>query len=162
MIIDPAFALLLAAAHAPFALALSYRDVREHRLPNVLVLAVSGTTTAGAGALALLDPALQPAFLGAVTIALLGMLAGIVFALLVPGVIGMGDAKVLYSSLMPALFLGAPVFIGALVWICLTGALLALIVLILTRGNTKARFAFGPVLVSAPYGGVAIAALGVV
>lgn len=162
MIIDPTLALPLATAHAPFALALSYHDVREHRLPNKLVLAISGSTTAVAGTLAILDPTLQPALFSAVALSLLGTLTAIVGALLVPDALGMGDAKVIYSTLMPTLFLGAPVFIGALVWICIIGALLALTVLVLTRGDIKARFAFGPVLVSAPYGGVAIAALGVV
>ncbi len=159
MTFDPVLATALAIAHAPFAIFLSYIDARDHRLPNVAVLGVSGTVTTVAGIYGLVRPSAASAVQGAVLIAIAGTVLAVLLALFIPGSIGMGDAKVLYSTLLPAALLGGSVIVGACAWICLVGAVVAVAVLIATRGDTKARFAFGPILVSAPYGGVALAIL---
>ena len=150
---------IVALAHLTFAIPLSYIDIREHRLPNKLTLAITGAVTCTAAVAALMIPAVEKRVLGACAMAVIVGALVFVFALLSPGSIGMGDAKVTPASVVLAGLGGIPVLLGSLAWICGTGALAALWVLIRTR-STQARFAFGPIILSAPYGGLGLAILG--
>ncbi len=150
---------LVACAHLTFAVPLSYIDIREHRLPNKLTLALSGAVVCTAAILALVVPSLATRVLGACTIALIVGILAVGFALLSPASLGMGDAKVTPATVLLAALGGAPVLLGALAWLCGVGALAALWVLFRTR-STKTRFAFGPIILSAPYGGLGLALLG--
>ncbi|MDO5644921.1 MAG: hypothetical protein Q4G21_04410 [Dermabacter sp.] len=160
MSIPLVLAVILALVHLPFAIGLSWVDAREHRLPNLGVLAITGAVACAGGTYALLVPEFRQQLALALTLAFVGGIGAIILALAIPGSIGMGDAKVFPSTLAAAGMLGLGPLVGALAWICIVGAVCSVIVLLGTRGNLKARFAFGPVLLSAPYGGVALTALG--
>lgn len=149
------------ALQLPWALVLSWIDVREHRLPNLLVLAMTGAVFLGAGASAFLvaDQFRTVAF--AFILALAIGLGAVLVALFVPGALGMGDAKVTVSTVFLASLAGVSGLLGAFVWTCLVGGLAAVFIFVRTR-DAKTRFAFGPVLLSAPWGGALLESLGVV
>ena len=104
---------LVACAHLTFAVPLSYIDIREHRLPNKLTLALSGAVVCTAAILALVVPSLATRVLGACTIALIVGILAVGFALLSPASLGMGDAKVTPATVLLAALGGAPVLLGA-------------------------------------------------
>ncbi|MCT1866039.1 prepilin peptidase [Dermabacter sp. p3-SID358] len=149
----------VACAHLTFAVPLSYIDVREHRLPNKLTLALNGAVACTAATAALIAPSLTARVLGACALSLVVGVIACGFALLSPGSIGMGDAKVTPATVLLAALGGMPILLGALAWLCGAGAFAALWVLLRTR-STKTRFAFGPIILSAPYGGLALSLLG--
>lgn len=121
------------------------------------VLGLSGSVTATGGIFALCAGSeLCGLYVSAVLIAGLITVAAIAAALTFPGAFGMGDAKVLFPTIVTSLMFGTSAAVGAFAWVCLVGCVLSVAVLVCTRGDMKARFAFGPVLLSAPYGGIAL------
>lgn len=150
----------VALAYLVFAIRLSWIDVREHRLPNVLTLALNGAVLAVGAITALAIVEYKPRFMASLILALaLGVLA-VGIALVFPSSIGMGDAKVIPALVFVSVYLGSvTALLGALAWVCVVGGIAALIVAV-KSGSTKTRFAFGPVLLSAPLGGIALATVG--
>lgn len=161
MSIPIALALALLFVHLPCAIWLAFIDGYEHRLPNKLVLLISGLTLGTTLGFAWLSPTAEISWLTPLLISLIVGFFAILVALFMPGSIGMGDAKLLPSTIFVSLLLGPAVLFGAIAWICLASILISLIVFASTS-SLKSRFAFGPVLLSAPYGGVLLEALGVV
>lgn len=152
--------IFVTCAHLTFAVPLSYYDIREHRLPNKLTLALNGAVLSTAAIGALIAPELDTRVLGACIIALVVGALTFSVALFFPASLGMGDAKVTPATVLLAALGGAPVLLGALAWVCGAGAISALWVLMRTK-STKTRFAFGPIILSAPYGGLALTLLGI-
>ena len=85
----------------------------------------------------------------------------VLVSLFIPNSLGMGDAKLIPSIVFICLVLGSQVAIAALFWLCLVSIAVSLIVVFYTK-SLKTRFAFGPVLLSAPYGAVALVAMGLI
>ena len=147
--------------HLPCAIWLSFVDGYEHRLPNKLVLLISVFTYGIAILYGVIVPGANVNWVNPLLISLAVGFVAILLALFVPGSIGMGDAKLLPSTIFVAALFGPTVLFGAFVWICAASVIISLIVFAYTS-SLKSRFAFGPVLLSAPYGGVLLEAVGVI
>lgn len=146
----------LALAYLPLAAVLSAVDLREHRLPNPLVLALSvavGLVTTGT---ALLVPGARAACLSALGIALGAGVIAVLIALLAPDLLGMGDAKILPAVVAVAAVLGWDVLIGGMLGAAVLGGMAGIIALAVTR-DARTRIAYGPVLLSAPLLGLVLA-----
>lgn len=146
----------LAVAYLPLALALSITDVREHRLPNRLVAALTAAVGLVLLATAATVPATRSLCLGALALALLIGLLGIAVALLAPDLLGMGDAKTAPAVAAVACALGWDVLLGALLGCALLGGAVAAAVMIRSR-SARTRMAYGPVLLSSPLLGLLLA-----
>lgn len=142
----------LLAVYLPLAMQLSAVDAREQRLPNRLVGQLSALTTLGVLLTALVVPAARAGLPFAVLSALVLGLGAVAAALISPVLLGMGDAKTLPVVVLIAGALHPLVLIGALLAIVIVGAVVGIVVLF-ARG-ASARFAFGPVLLSAPFLGL--------
>lgn len=150
--------LLLSLAYLPWAIALSLADAREHRLPNPLVLRLSLTMTVLGGACAVLLPPTRGQLAWAAGIALVLGAAAVLGALIAPGTIGMGDAKILPAVAFLACAWSIETGIGALFGgIVLAGALGAMTLARSRRADS--RFALGPVLLAAPFVGILLTPL---
>lgn len=149
----------LLAAHLPFAAALTVFDVREHRLPNRLVLWQSTCVAAVSLVAAALLPAVRAALPASILVAFVLGGGAVCLALLVPSALGMGDAKVAFATALVTCLLGGAVIVSALLWFCAASAVGAVVALVRSRGDFSSRFAFGPVILSVPYGGLLVAAL---
>lgn len=135
--------------YLPQAVLLSAVDVREHRLPNRRVLALTLSTVAALLIAALLDPGAARFLPLALVTGAVTAVAGILMALLAPSLIGMGDAKTAPIVLLLAAALGPTVLLTALLGIAVTGGLAGIAVLV-RSGSAATRFAFGPVLLAGP------------
>ncbi len=145
---------VLAAASVP----LTVIDVREHRLPNAIVLPLYPVALAAAGAVAL--------FLGDAAVLLRAVACGLalfaVFALLrsVGGGMGGGDVKL---AGVLGIFLGilgwAPAIAGAALAFVL-GGVWSLFLLMSRRVDRTTRIAFGPFMIAAAWTSVGIVVLG--
>lgn len=145
--------LALAVAYLPPAAVLAWVDVREHRLPNRWVAALTVLVTAALALIALLEPALRPAMWTAAVLAVVIGTGAILLALLAPSVLGMGDAKAAPAVIAMSAALGGEALIASLLGIALLGGLVGLTVLLISR-RAGQRFAFGPVLLAGPFLGV--------
>lgn len=143
----------LAAVYVPLALALSVVDVREHRLPNPLVLALTAAVLVVIAATAALSPGARAACLFALVLGAVVAVLGIALALVAPGLIGMGDAKVAPVIAVVCALLGAEAVLAAVLGVAVLGGLVGIIVLARTR-DPRARIPYGPVLLAAPLCGV--------
>lgn len=148
----------LLVAYLPLAGALSVIDLREHRLPNRLVLALTAAVALVLGTTALLVPGARgivalAAILGGAT-----AVVGIAIALLTPHLLGMGDAKTAPAVVATATALGWDVLAGGLLGTALLGGIAGIVTLART-GDARARFAYGPVLLAAPLLGLLLAPL---
>lgn len=135
-------------------------DGYYHRLPNRAVLGISLVSYLLAFGYALIFPGELNIFLPLITSLIIGVLMVLV-SLFIPNSLGMGDAKLIPSIVFICLVLGSQVAIAALFWLCLVSIAVSLIVVFYTK-SLKTRFAFGPVLLSAPYGAVALVAMGLI
>lgn len=154
---DPLVLICLFLSHLPWSLCLAYIDVKEHRLPNRLVAYQTLSVVATCGLLTLTGQIERTQMLSALVVATVIGVAGILFALAFPGLIGMGDMKILPVTVLTCLVLGGVVLPLALIWLGSVATLCALITLIRSR-HLSSRFALGPAIVSAPYGGLLLAA----
>ncbi|MCL6424096.1 prepilin peptidase [Brachybacterium sp. JHP9] len=143
-------------AHLPFALVLSAVDLREHRLPNRLVAAMTLCAVATLLIAGAADPGARTHLRFAVVVAVLCAAGGIALALLAPQVIGMGDAKAAPAVALLAAACGPTALLAAALGIALLGGAAGIAVLLATRSGAT-RFAFGPVLLAGPYLGLLFA-----
>lgn len=146
----------LALAYLPLAAVLSVVDLREHRLPNRLVLALSGAVCLATTGIALLVPAARTACLSALVIALGAGVVAVLIALLAPDLLGMGDAKILPAVVAVAAVLGWDVLIGGMLGAAVLGGVAGIVAMAVTR-DARTRIAYGPVLLSAPLLGLVLA-----
>lgn len=135
---------LIAAATTALLVVLSVIDLESHRLPNRLVLPSAALVLAARLAT---DPAHWQWWLGAS----LGAFAGfLVFALIVPAGLGMGDVKLMLllgaalgAAVLPALLLGV-----------LAGGIAGVVVLVREgRGARRKAIPYGPFLA---FGAIAV------
>ncbi|MDO5663485.1 MAG: hypothetical protein Q4G40_12375 [Brachybacterium sp.] len=148
-----ALALPLLVIYLPHALALTVVDVREHRLPNRIVVSLTVWMLLLVALAALMQPAWRSVVVVALVLALATAVLGIGIALLAPGVIGMGDAKTAPVVVLVAAALGADVLLAALLGIALLGGAAGLIAGVIT-GTLRTRIPYGPVLVIGPFLGL--------
>jgi len=139
----------LLVVYAPHAVALSVVDVREHRLPNRLVGSLTASVLLVLAATAALAAPARPAVLFAIAIGLVAALVGLAIAAVGPQLLGMGDAKTAPAALATSAALGWDVLVAALLGIAVVGGAVGIVLLAATR-DASARFAYGPVLLSAP------------
>ena len=145
----------LLLVHLPQAVLLAITDVRELRLPNRPVAVLTATTLLSVLAVAAVDPAVRPVLPFAFGAAAVMGLIAIVTALVCPVLLGMGDAKTLPAVVLLSAVLHPLVLIGGLIGILTVGAAIGAVILFI-RGP-RARFAFGPVLLAAPFLGLLLA-----
>lgn len=143
----------LVVVYVPLAIALSVVDVREHRLPNRLVLALTAAVLLVLASTAALSSAARPSCLSALVLGAVVAVLGIVVALLAPSLIGMGDAKVAPIIAAVCALLGADAVLAAVLGVAVVGGLIGIIALARTR-DPRTRIPYGPVLLAAPLWGV--------
>lgn len=148
----PALAVLV-VIYLPAAMVLSAIDARHQRLPNPWVGAMSLAVTIALLLAAVLDPGMRAAVRSGMVLALVLGIGAILLALLVPALIGMGDAKTLPVVVLMAGALGGQVLIAALLGIAVLGGAIGAVVLAGTR-RAGVRFAFGPILLAGPFLGL--------
>lgn len=146
----------LALAYLPLAGALSVVDIREHRLPNPLVLGLSAAVAGVVAISALLVPSARGTCLLALVLGLAAGLLAVTVALLAADLLGMGDAKILPSVIATSAMLGWDVLIGGLLGAAVLGGVLGVVALLVTR-DARVRIAYGPVLLAVPVIGVPMA-----
>lgn len=155
MITIPLWALmLLCAAHLPHAALLTAADVREHRLPNRLVLQQAVLVTAAAGCAAAFSTRAADQLLNAMILAAAITVGAVLLSLLLPAALGMGDAKALFATVLMTALLGAQTTLGALLFLVVAAGAASVLVLVRTRGRLGTAFAFGPIILALPYGGL--------
>ncbi|MFC0674270.1 hypothetical protein [Brachybacterium hainanense] len=148
----PALCVLL-LVYGGQAVALSWIDGREHRLPNRRVGMLTLSTVLALGLAALIDPALRPLLRVGLVLAVLCAVAGIALALVAPQLIGMGDAKTAPVVVLMTSALGPFSLLAGLLGVALVGGVAGGLVWAISR-RADARFAYGPVLLSAPFLGL--------
>lgn len=151
----PAVAVLM-AVYVPHAIALSVVDLREHRLPNPLVLSLTLAVALVAAGSALLVPAARGQVAAAVVLAVVGAALAVGVALLAPPLLGMGDAKTLPAALLTTALLGWDALLGGLLGTAVLGGLGGIVALVRTR-DVRASFAYGPALLAMPVAGMVLA-----
>lgn len=149
--------LVLAVAYAPPAVVLARIDLREHRLPNRWVGLLTAAVAIGLILCALIEPALRAPLRSAAVLALVLGLGAVLLALLAPQLLGMGDAKTLPAVVLMSGALGGEELLAALLGIALLGGIVGSVLLL--RGRSGERFAYGPILLSGPVLGLAGAPL---
>lgn len=155
MIAVPVWALvLLCAAHLPHAALLSAVDVREHRLPNRLVLQQALLVAAAALIVGLATAQGMPGLWSALLLAAAVTAGAVILSAALPSALGMGDAKTLFASVLMTALLGGQSVLGALLFLVIASGTAAVLVLVRTRGQLGASFAFGPIILALPYGGL--------
>lgn len=144
---------ILIGVYTPQAMVLAHHDGATHRLPNRNVALLTLTVASALAITALALPELrQRALDGAVLALVLGAFA-ILFALLAPSALGMGDAKSMPVVVLISAVLGAEVLIaGAVAAMALSA--LAGIALLLRGRDRRARVPVGPMLLAVPHLGV--------
>lgn len=143
---------VLGLGYVPLAIALSWIDMREHRLPNRLVLALAGwVAVCSLGASFV--PELRSAVLWAVLIGLAAGAVGILIALVGPQLLGMGDAKVLAPVVVTAALPGWDALAAGAVGLAVLGGAAGCAAAI-RAGSLRARFAYGPLLLCMPVIGI--------
>lgn len=148
--------LVLSVVYLPHAIALSVVDVREHRLPNRLVLSLTVGVLLIAGAVAILAPASRTTVAAALVLALAGAAIAVAVALVTPELLGMGDAKVLLPVLLTSGLLGWDTLLAGMLGAAILGGLCGAATLLRTR-DARARLAYGPVLLAMPLLGLVLA-----
>jgi leader peptidase (prepilin peptidase)/N-methyltransferase len=132
---------------------LTVADVREHRLPNRVVASMTASTTATVILVGLFSPDVRRLVPIALLVAVVVAVLGITVAWLAPDLLGMGDAKLAPVVTLMAVVCGPMVAIATLLGVALLGGVAGAVVLLLRR-DVRARFAYGPVLLCAPFVGL--------
>lgn len=127
------------------AVALSFIDLREHRLPNRIIYPWTGIVVGLLLPTALLlgDPF---AAVRALAAALVWGGAFLLVRLIAPPALGMGDVKLAVVLGLYTGFLGWETVLGAVVLSFLLGGIASAALLISRRGNARTAVPFGPFL----------------
>lgn len=150
-----ALLLLGGAIFAVCAVALSFIDLTEHRLPNRILYPWAGVTTGILILVALLLGDL-PGLLRGVAVGLLWGFVFLLVRLVHPPSIGMGDVKLAVVLGLYTGFLGWVTVAAAVVLSFVLAGVVAIILLITRQADRRTRIAFGPFLII----GTALALIG--
>ncbi|GAA3284865.1 A24 family peptidase [Nesterenkonia halobia] len=134
------------AAFALCAVALSFVDLAEHRLPNRILYPWGLTALGVLVAVTLLTGALD-GLMRALAAALIWGGAFLLIRLAHPPSIGMGDVKLVAVLALYTGFLGWTTVLAAVVLAFLLGGLVAAGLLITRRAGRRSRIPFGPFLI---------------
>lgn len=139
---------LLGVVWLPHAALLWRADVAEHRLPNRITGSFA-LWSAAAGVLLTLATGDGGPLVLALAVAFVVGLVGLALALLPPGIIGAGDAKLAPTVVFQCAFLGWDHLLGGLVGTLLAAAAAGIWLLATRRVTRGGRIAFGPFLLLA-------------